>query len=581
MNNSRTIETAASPDLVTFTILVDGNELSAVYQVKNIVVEKQLNRIPFAQIVFIDGDAATQEFALSSEDTVIPGAEVEIKAGYHSDEETIFKGIVIKHSIKVRESAAVLVIECRDAAVKATLGRKSKYYYESTDSDIIDEILGQYSLETDVTATDHSHTELVQYDCSDWDFALLRAQANGLLCGVDDGKVSFFEPDLSQDEVETVSFGATLLSFDGEIDARNQFDSITAFSWNPADQEIVEVEAADPGLSLNGNLSPGDLAGVVGLESLQLRHGGNVSDTELQAWSDSKALHQQLSKTRGRLQFTGIPGVKPGSLLKVEGVGDRFNGKVFVSAVRHELSEGNWTVDAEFGINPDWFSECFEVNAPAAAGLLPAVHGLQIGVVTQLEGDPDGEDKILIQLPIVDKEEQGIWARLATLDAGENRGTFFRPEIEDEVIVGFINGDPNEAVVLGQLHSSAKPAPEAGSDDNHLKGYVSRSEMKLTFDDDKIAFTIETPAGKKVTLDEDAGTIVIEDDHSNVVTLDDSGITMESAGDINIKASGDVNIEGTNVGITANAEFKAEGSAGAEVSTSAIAVLKGSLVQIN
>lgn len=581
MNNSRTIETAQSPDLVTFTVLVDGTELSSVYQVKNIAVEKQLNRIPFAQIIFVDGDAASQEFALSSDSLLVPGAEVEIKAGYHSDEETIFKGIIIKHSIKIRESAAVLVVECRDKAVKATLGRKSKYFYESTDSDIIDEILGAYSLDTDVSATSHSHAELVQYDSSDWDFALLRGQANGLLCNVDDGKVSFFEPDLSQDEVETIAFGATLLSFDGEIDARNQFDSITAYSWNPADQEIVEVEAADPGLSLNGNLSPSDLAGVIGLETLELRHGGNVSDTELQAWSDSKALHQQLAKSRGRLKFTGVPSVKPGTLLKVEGVGDRFNGKVFVSAVRHELSEGNWTVDAEFGMNPEWFSECFEVNAPPAAGLLPAVQGLQIGVVTQLEGDPDGEDKILIQLPIVDKEEQGIWARLATLDAGDTRGTFFRPEIEDEVIVGFINGDPNEAVVLGQLHSSAKPAPEPGSDDNHLKGYVSRSEMKLVFDDDKIAFTIETPGGKKVIIDEDAGSIVIEDDHSNVMTFDDSGICLESPGDICLKASGDVTIEGTNVGITANAEFKAEGSAGAEVSTSAIAVLKGSLVQIN
>jgi len=63
--------------------------------------------------------------------------------------------------------------------------------------------------------------------------------------------------------------------------------------------------------------------------------------------------------------------------------------------------------------------------------------------------------------------------------------------------------------------------------------------------------------------------------------MDSSGICIESAGDIALKASGDVNIEGTNVAITANAEFKAEGSAGAEVSTSAIAVLKGSLVQIN
>jgi uncharacterized protein involved in type VI secretion and phage assembly len=232
-------------------------------------------------------------------------------------------------------------------------------------------------------------------------------------------------------------------------------------------------------------------------------------------------------------------------------------------------------------MNPDWFSETYDVNPMPASGLLSGINGLQIGIVTQLQDDPDGEDKILVRLPIINNEEQGIWARLATLDAGENRGTFFRPEIDDEVIVGFINDDPNDAVVLGQLHSSAKPAPIAASDDNHEKGIVTRSEMKMVFDDDKISYTLETPAGKKVTLDEDAGVITIEDDNSNIITLDDSGITMESAGDINIKASGDLNLEGMNVSIAAQAEFKAEGSAGAEVSTSAIAVLKGSLVQIN
>ena len=186
-----------------------------------------------------------------------------------------------------------------------------------------------------------------------------------------------------------------------------------------------------------------------------------------------------------------------------------------------------------------------------------------------------------MKIPIIDAEKQGVWCRVSTLDAGENRGSFFRPEIEDEVIVGFINEDPNDPVVLGMLHSSAKPAPIVAADDNHIKGFVTRSEMKLTFDDDKISVTIETPAGKKIVMDEDAGVITIEDENSNIITMDSSGIIMESAGDIGIKASGDVTIEGTNVGIKANAEFKAEGSAGAEVSTSAIAVLKGSLVQIN
>ena len=170
---------------------------------------------------------------------------------------------------------------------------------------------------------------------------------------------------------------------------------------------------------------------------------------------------------------------------------------------------------------------------------------------------------------------------MASLDAGENRGAFFRPEIGDEVIVGFINDDPNHAVVLGMLHSSAKPAPLVASDDNHEKGFFTRSEMKILFNDEKKSIAIETPAGKKIILDEDAGTIVIEDENSNVFTLDSSGVVMETAGDFSIKASGDLNLEGTNVNVKANAQFKAEGSAGAEVSTSAVAVLKGSLVQIN
>ncbi len=581
MNNTRTIQTPQSPDLVTFKVFIEGEELSSTYQVKNITVEKEVNRIPFAQLAFFDGEASTQDFELSNEELLTPGKAIEIKCGYHNDEESVFKGIIIKQSIKIRENSSVLVVECRDEAVKLTIGRKNAYFYESTDAEIIEEIIGSYGLSAEVASTEYSHKELVQYNTSDWDFMMTRAQANGLICMVEDGKIIIDSPDLSQAEVETVAYGASMLSFDSEMDARNQFSSITTYGWNPSEQEIVEAEAADPGLTLNGNLEVSDLAAVIGLENLELKHGGNYNSTSLQNWSDSVAMFQQLSKTRGRVKFQGIEPVKPGVMLKLEGVGDRFNGNVFVSAVRHEISEGNWTIDAEFGMNPKWFSECYDINPLPASGLLPAVNGLQVGVVSQLEEDPDSEDRILVQLPIVNNEEQGIWARVASLDAGENRGAFFRPEIGDEVIVGFINDDPNHAVVLGMLHSSAKPAPIVAADDNHEKGFVTRSEMKMVFNDEKKSITIETPGGKKIVIDEDAGSIVIEDDNSNVFTLDGDGVSLESGSDFNIKASGDVNIEGTNISLKANAEFKAEGSAGAEVSTSAVATLKGSLVQIN
>ncbi|UZO81761.1 type VI secretion system tip protein VgrG [Aquimarina sp. ERC-38] len=581
MNNSGIIQTTQSPDLITFKILIGGDELPKVYQVKSIMVQKEVNRIPIAQIVLIDGDPSARDFELSNEDLLIPGKEIEITAGYHSDEETIFKGIVIKHNLKIRTHTSQLIIECKDEAVKLTIGKKSKYFYESTDSDIIEEIIGTYGLENDIEATNVSHLELVQYNASDWDFIISRAQANGKLCFIDDGSITIAKPDIGQSEIETVTYGATLLDFDAEIDARHQISKVSSYAWNYADQELLEIEGADPGVSLNGNLSPEDLAEAIGLENLELRHGGAVTDTELQDWADAKWLFQQLSKVRGRVKFQGIAQVKPNTILKLEGVGDRFNGNVYVTGVRHNLSEGNWTVDAQFGLNPEWFSETFDITSPPASGLMPAIQGLQIGIVSQLQDDPDGEERILVQIPIVNNEEQGIWCRVASLDAGENRGAFFRPEIGDEVIIGFINEDPNDAVVLGMLHSSAKPAPVTAADDNHEKGFVTRSEMKVLFDDDKKTINISTPAGKHIALDEDAGTIIIEDENSNVVTIDSAGILMESAGNIELKASGDVTIEGTNVNIAASAAFKAEGSSGAEVSSGATAVLKGSLVQIN
>ena len=580
-NNSGIIETGQNPDLVTTKILVDGTELSGIYQLKSIVVTKEINRIPTAQIVMIDGSVSDQDFELSNEDFLIPGKEIEIKAGYHSEDETLFKGLIIKHALKISDGNSMLVIECKDKAVKMTIGRKSKYFYESKDSDIFDEIIAQYGLETDIEATNFEHKEMVQYNASDWDFVVSRAQANGKLCFVENGKITIAKPDITQEEVETVTYGSSMMDFDAEIDARHQLKKVNGFNWNPADQELVNTEGNNPNFSTNGNLTNDELSDIMELESYELRHGGRLDSAVMQDWADSTWMMQQLAKVRGRVKFQGISTVLPNTMLKLEGVGDRFNGKVYVSGVFHAIVEGAWTVDAQFGVNPEWFSETFEISSPVASGLLPAISGLQIGIVTQLEEDPDGEDRILVKIPIINNEEQGIWCRVSTLDAGENRGSFFRPEIEDEVIVGFINQDPNQGIVLGMLNSSAKPAPFTAEDDNNEKGFVTRSEMKLVFNDDKKSIVIETPAGKIFTMDEDEGVISIVDDNNNSIIMDDSGITMESAGDIKISATGDVTIEGANVSVKANAEFKAEGSAGAEVSSSAIAVLKGSLVQIN
>jgi uncharacterized protein involved in type VI secretion and phage assembly len=216
------------------------------------------------------------------------------------------------------------------------------------------------------------------------------------------------------------------------------------------------------------------------------------------------------------------------------------------------------------------------------------VSGLQIGIVTALQGDPAHEERIAVRLPFIGNSTQGVWARIACLDAGQQRGTFFRPEIGDEVVVGFLDSDPRHPVVLGMCHSSARPAPEPVADKNDLKGYVSREKLRLLFDDDKKSALLETPAGNRIILSEDARGIVIEDQNGNKITLDDSGVRIESSKDLVLKAAKDIKLEGVNLELKASMAFKAAGSASAELSGSsttvkgsANVVMQGGLIQIN
>ncbi|TQV87434.1 type VI secretion system tip protein VgrG [Aliikangiella coralliicola] len=582
MSDERVIPLPATGDLATFTLEVDGSEISPETNVGNIIIRKEYNKIASATIILLDGDVAEQDFAVSNSEVFVPGNEVEVFAGYHSEESSIFKGIIISQGLKIRKNKpSQLVVECKDKAVHMTGTRNSSYFSEMSDSDIIDEIAGTYSLDTEVEATEVTHPEMVQYNCTDWDFILTRAEANSQLVIAEDGTLKVGAADPGQEPVLNLNYGSTLMEFEASMDARNQIPTSKGFSWDYSAQEIIEEEGTDPGLAEAGNLSASDLSQVIEYEADNLRHSGKVVDQELKSWSDAKIFRSRLAKTLGRARCQGYGEVKPGTVVGFSGVGDRYNGNHLITAVRHQLDVENWTTDIRFGMPKNWFADKVDVMERPAAALLPGVRGLQVGICKQIGEDPDGEDRILVTLPIIDPDGDGVWARVASLDAGENRGAFFRPEIDDEVLVGFLNDDPRDPIVLGMLNSSAKPAPITGSDDNHEKGFVTRSEMKMIFNDDEISYTLETPNGNKIVLSDDSGSILIEDENSNKIEMTSDGITIESPGDINITAGGDTNIEGTNCSVTASAEFKAEGSAGAEVSSSAVAKVKGSLVQIN
>jgi uncharacterized protein involved in type VI secretion and phage assembly len=218
------------------------------------------------------------------------------------------------------------------------------------------------------------------------------------------------------------------------------------------------------------------------------------------------------------------------------------------------------------------------------------INGLQTGRVLHLEKDPQGESRILVNIPAINKKKsEGVWVRLASADAGNNRGFFFPPEIGDEVILGFINGDPASPVMLGMLWSKTEKPPIIIKDTNHEKGITTRSKMHIHFNDETKSITIDTPAGNRIQLDEQGKKIEIKDQNNNRITMNGSGIKIESPTNIEIKAGinltltagSSLKLGASSVSVKADANLNLESSGGAKLSSAATVDIKGALVRIN
>ncbi len=593
--------TIKSGGIVTFSVKVGGSVIPDETLVYSIHIEKGINRIPLARICVLDGDASTGTFKASSSDTFVPGNKVIIEAGYDSTNKSIFSGIITKQSIRIDNSiGSILEIECRDEAVKMIVGRKNLTYSKKKDSDIISSIIGNYGgLSADVSATPTTWPEQVQYYTTDWDYILARAEANGFVVNAIDGKVTVGKPDADSSSVLEIEYGNNLFEFNAELNSVNQLGSAKANSWDYKTQKMINGESSNSNAG-PGNLSSKKLSEVVGLSDYDLRTGANLEAADLTNWAKAQLVKSSFAKIRGEVKFQGNNIVDTGKYITLAGLGDRFNGDHLVSAIVHDISEGNWMTEATIGLSDIWFTEEPDVMAPPASGLLPGVSGLFNGTVKKMYEDPDTAYRILVDIPLFDEAGEGIWARLSNFYSTSGAGAFFLPEVGDEVVIGFLNEDPRYPVILGSLYS-AKNKPFSGLDPaekNPIKAIVSKEGIYIQFDDEKKVLTMTTPGNNKMVFSDEDKSITITDQNSNSVEMSSSGIKMTSPKDINIEATGSLNLKGTqgvnieasggdvkttgiNVKQTANAQYSAEGSASASVQGGAQLTLKGAMVMIN
>jgi uncharacterized protein involved in type VI secretion and phage assembly len=170
-------------------------------------------------------------------------------------------------------------------------------------------------------------------------------------------------------------------------------------------------------------------------------------------------------------------------------------------------------------------------------------YGVYPALVSDIK-DPEGQGRVRVTLPWspdTGGERYEAWARVATLMGGNNRGSWFIPDVNDEVLVVFEGGDPRRPYCIGGLWNGSDAPPEAmdGAGNNHRKVIRSRNGVKVTLDDTdgQEKLILETPGGQRLTMKDGPGAVEVEDSNGNSVKLQTSGITVTASAKVTVNAS--------------------------------------------
>jgi len=286
----------------------------------------------------------------------------------------------------------------------------------------------------------------------------------------------------------------------------------------------------------------------------------------------------------------------PGTKIKIkapktESSGEVDYGEYLITDIKHKCDylmnyENEFTaLPAEATIPANTNPEAFPKSEPQSAKVMD-------------NDDPEKLGRVRVQFMWQESSVMSPWVRIVMPYSGDDMGFYFIPEIDDEVLVGFEACDAERPFVMGSLyHGKHKPEGGYPDSDNSFKGIVTRSKLRIEFDEKKKQTTIETPAGNKAVLSDDGKSIVLHDQNQNKVELTTSGISMESMKDIKISSKSKVTIEGLsgvdisstadaklsglNVNLEADVGITAKGNATAEISSVGNTTVKGTMVMIN
>lgn len=440
------------------------------------------------------------------------GKNVEIYMGYVGNLQPIMWGEITAVQTSFPSSgASVMTITGYDKSHRMRHNKPSRFTFKYlNDSAIVAQIAAENLLIPVVDPSPMPPRESVQQTGSDWALLKELADRNFFKVYVHWDKLYFRFP-RPQTEMVVLEWGKNLISFNPRLSIAGQagIQVIRGYDYKLA-QKIVAIL---PAVALGSDLD--DLIERLGSSFLDqlVQMGRNViRDQPVENYVDAavlaKSVLMQLLQGlyQGSGSCIGLPNLRPGQMIEIRGVGKRFSGKYLLSQVTHTIDESGYRTNFEISQEyPNNFLQNLrkKIDETPSPNKQEKITGVMVGLVEN-NIDPEGLGRVQVSFPHLSDVNLSNWARIATLMAGGDSGTYFLPDIGDEVAVLFEQGNINKPIIIGGLWNGKARPPEVNKGINEKKVIQTKSGIKILFD--------ETPGMENLTLQTKTGSTIKIDD---------------------------------------------------------------------
>ncbi len=520
--------------------------------------------------------------------SLMAGKKLEIRAKMERHEDVLFVGEIVELEPSFADTTQHLTVRAFDKMHRLTRGRCVRSFVDMTDADIIRKVVQESGsgLNVRVQETGEVHKHVLQANQTDLEFLQERASALGFLLYCEDNELRCEPPATGAETIE-LKWLEDLNEFRPRLSTVAQVSEVTVRGWDvQRGKEIVGRASQGEGAPKLGTTIGGELAE----QSHRLSAKYLVNDPVVRTQASADALAQAVTnRLLGRSveaegASIGNPLIAAGKRVKITRVGTRFSGEYFVTSANHSYGrdQGYKTHFTVSGHRPvdllSLLSESREFRAVPMVG---------VAVVTD-NADPDNLGRVKLKYPWLSEKDSSHWARVLSVGGGPNRGLEFIPEINDEVLVVFEQGDINHPYVLGGLWNGQDKPPKGSNQivgGGKVKQRIIRSRsghiVVLDDSDDKPGILIQDKTGNN---------LIEIDSKKNAMKIWIAGeteirakgkLTLESQANIEIKAATGISVDGgPSVNIKAtNTEMVAQASA--KVSAGALLDLQAAMVKIN